>query len=67
MLNYLYAILEAETRIVAFAMGLDPALGVIHADRPHRDSLACDARVCRPVGAKSRPSRMRRRTRCFPT
>ena len=42
MLNYLYAILEAEARIAALAVGLDPALGLIHTDRPNRDSLACD-------------------------
>ena len=42
MLNYLYAILEAETRIAAMAMGLDPGLGLYHADQRYRDSLACD-------------------------
>ncbi len=41
-LNYLYAILEAEARIAALAVGLDPLLGLLHADRPNRDSLACD-------------------------
>jgi hypothetical protein len=42
MLGYLYAILEAEARIACLAMGLDPALGVLHADLPSRDSLALD-------------------------
>ncbi len=42
VLNYLYAILEAEARIAALAVGLDPVLGLLHADRPNRDSLACD-------------------------
>lgn len=42
VLNYLYAILEAETRIAALAVGLDPLVGLLHADRPNRDSLACD-------------------------
>ena len=42
MLNYLYAILEAETRIACMAMGLDPGLGLYHADKRYRDSLACD-------------------------
>jgi CRISPR-associated endonuclease Cas1 len=42
ILNYLYAILEAEARIAALTMGLDPALGFLHADQPTRDSLACD-------------------------
>lgn len=42
MLNYLYAILESETRLAASALGLDPGLGVMHADMKVRDSLACD-------------------------
>src|SRR5437764_7909532 len=42
MLNYLYALLEAESRLAAAALGLDPGLGVIHVDTPARDSLACD-------------------------
>jgi hypothetical protein len=47
MLNYLYAVLEAETRLAVAALGLDPALGVLHTDSPARDSLACD--VMEPV------------------
>ena len=42
MLNYLYALLESEARLAAAALGLDPGLGVLHADTPARDSLACD-------------------------
>jgi CRISPR-associated endonuclease Cas1 len=42
MLNYLYAILEAESRLALAAMGLDPGLGFIHADEENRDNLACD-------------------------
>jgi CRISPR-associated endonuclease Cas1 len=42
LLNYLYTILEAETRLAALAVGCDPALGILHADKPGRDSLACD-------------------------
>jgi CRISPR-associated endonuclease Cas1 len=42
ILNYLYTILEAEARLAALAVGCDPALGVIHSDKPSRDSLACD-------------------------
>ncbi len=42
MLNYLYAILEAEARIACLAVGLDPGLGVFHADQEARDSLALD-------------------------
>jgi CRISPR-associated endonuclease Cas1 len=42
ILNYLYSILEAEARIAAIAVGLDPGLGVMHADLRSRDSLASD-------------------------
>lgn len=42
LLNYAYAVLEAEASIALVAVGLDPALGVLHADLPSRDSLACD-------------------------
>ncbi|MFN8675486.1 MAG: CRISPR-associated endonuclease Cas1 [Thermomicrobiales bacterium] len=42
LLNYAYAILEAEARIAALAVGLDPGLGVLHADLNARDSLALD-------------------------
>lgn len=42
ILNYLYAILEAEARIAALAVGADPMLGFLHTDQRNRDSLACD-------------------------
>lgn len=42
MLNYLYAVLESETRLGVSALGLDPGLGFWHVDTPARDSLACD-------------------------
>jgi CRISPR-associated protein Cas1 len=42
MLNYLYAILESESRLALAAVGLDPGLGVLHKDTVRRDSLACD-------------------------
>jgi CRISPR-associated endonuclease Cas1 len=42
VLNYLYAIVEAETRIACLAVGLDPGLGIVHADYRARDSLALD-------------------------
>jgi CRISPR-associated endonuclease Cas1 len=49
ILNYLYALLEAESRLAAAALGLDPGLGVLHVDTPARDSLACDLmEVVRP-------------------
>jgi CRISPR-associated endonuclease Cas1 len=40
--NYLYALVEAEASIACHAVGLDPGLGVVHADAPARDSLALD-------------------------
>jgi CRISPR-associated endonuclease Cas1 len=42
ILNYLYAILEGEASIAARVVGLDPGLGVIHADQLNRDSLSAD-------------------------
>src|ERR1035437_2129770 len=42
ILNYLYAVLESESRLAAAALGLDPGIGVLHVDTPYRDSLACD-------------------------
>ena len=42
MLNYLYALLEAETRIACLACGLDPGFGIFHTDQRARDSLALD-------------------------
>jgi CRISPR-associated endonuclease Cas1 len=42
ILNYLYALLEAETRIACLTVGLDPGLGIVHADVRGRDSLALD-------------------------
>ena len=49
LLNFIYAILEVESRLAASAMGLDPGIGLLHVDTPNRDSLACDLmEVCRP-------------------
>jgi CRISPR-associated endonuclease Cas1 len=42
LLNYGYALAEAEARIAALAVGLDPGLGILHTDQKHRDSLALD-------------------------
>jgi len=42
ILNYCYAMLEAETRIALLTIGLDPGLGFVHADQRNRDSFACD-------------------------
>ena len=49
ILNYLYALLESESRLAAAALGLDPGMGVLHVDTTARDSLACDLmEVVRP-------------------
>ena len=49
MLNYVYAVLESESRLALAVVGLDPGLGVLHKDTVRRDSLACDLmEVVRP-------------------
>jgi CRISPR-associated endonuclease Cas1 len=49
VLNYLYAILEAETTIALMTMGLDPGMGFFHVDSPQRQSLSADVmEVIRP-------------------
>ena len=50
ILNYLYAILEAESRLALAALGLDPGIGVLHNDLRSRDSLASD--LMEPVRPK---------------
>jgi CRISPR-associated protein Cas1 len=42
MLNYLYCLLESESRLAAATLGLDPGFGMLHVDTKARDSLACD-------------------------
>jgi CRISPR-associated endonuclease Cas1 len=42
ILNYLYGILETETRIAAQVMGLAPQVALLHADHRFRDSLIYD-------------------------
>ncbi len=42
MLNYLYSIAAAETRLACLEMGPDPSLGVYHFDESARDSLVYD-------------------------
>jgi CRISPR-associated endonuclease Cas1 len=42
ILNYLYALLEAETILSCYTAGLDPGLGIFHTDRRDRASLALD-------------------------
>ena len=42
MLNFVYALLEAEVTIALAAVGLDPGIGVVHADADTRASFALD-------------------------
>jgi CRISPR-associated endonuclease Cas1 len=42
ILNYLYALVEAEAIFACQAVGLDPGLGLVHADARSRQSLALD-------------------------
>jgi CRISPR-associated protein Cas1 len=50
ILNYLYALLEAEATIACQAVGLDPVLGIFHTDQRNRASLALDVlEPARPV------------------
>jgi CRISPR-associated endonuclease Cas1 len=42
LLNYAYALLEAETTLALHASGLDPALGIWHRDEAGRNSLSLD-------------------------
>jgi CRISPR-associated endonuclease Cas1 len=50
ILNYLYALLESESRLALAALGLDPGIGVLHNDLRSRDSLASD--LMEPVRPK---------------
>jgi CRISPR-associated endonuclease Cas1 len=47
MLNYLYSLVEAEAILACQAVGLDPGLGIVHADTKGRQSLALD--IMEPV------------------
>jgi len=42
LLNYSYALLEAEAIRACHAVGLDPGFGIVHADTKGRQSLALD-------------------------
>jgi CRISPR-associated endonuclease Cas1 len=42
LLNYCYALVEAEAVLACQAVGLDPGLGIVHADTRGRCSLALD-------------------------
>jgi len=50
MLNYFYAVLQAETRISCLKLGMDPGLGIFHPTRRWRDSFVFDLmEPARPV------------------
>ena len=42
ILNYLYSLVEAEAILACQTVGLDPGLGIVHADAKGRQSLALD-------------------------
>jgi CRISPR-associated endonuclease Cas1 len=42
ILNYLFALIEVEASLACHAVGLDPGIGLLHADQKARDSLAFD-------------------------
>jgi CRISPR-associated endonuclease Cas1 len=42
LLNYAYRLAEIEAGLAARRLGLDPAMGILHADAIGRPSLACD-------------------------
>jgi hypothetical protein len=42
ILNYLYTLLESETRLAINALGLDPGFGLLHLDHGVRDNLVYD-------------------------
>jgi hypothetical protein len=42
ILNYLYALLEAEAILACHVVGLDPGLGLVHSDTKSRASFALD-------------------------
>ena len=49
ILNYCYRLAEIEAQLAIVAVGLDPGLGLLHADYPGRDSLVLDLlEVLRP-------------------
>jgi hypothetical protein len=47
IVNYLAGVLEAATRVVCLAIGMDESLAIIHADAPARSSMIFD--LCEPA------------------
>jgi len=49
-LNYAYKLAEIEASLAARRMGLDPSIGILHADAAGRSSFACDVQeAIRPL------------------
>lgn len=51
LLSYLYAVLSGEAQTAVQALGLDPAVGFLHAMVPGRSALVLDALECLRPGA----------------
>jgi CRISPR-associated endonuclease Cas1 len=52
-LNYSYHLVECEARLATLAMGLDPGLGILHADMRNRDGFVLDVmEAARPVAER---------------
>jgi CRISPR-associated protein Cas1 len=52
LLNLSFRAVEAEGRLATLALGLDPGLGILHADMRDRDSFVLDLmEPCRPIAA----------------
>jgi CRISPR-associated endonuclease Cas1 len=50
LLNYSYRLVEAEGRLATLSLGLDPGLGILHADMRNRDGFVLDLiEACRPI------------------
>jgi CRISPR-associated endonuclease Cas1 len=50
LLNYSYRLVEAEGRLATLSLGLDPGLGILHADMRNRDGFVLDLiESCRPL------------------
>ena len=53
LLNYLYRLVEAEGHLATLAVGLDPGLGILHADVKGRASFVLDLmEAARPVAER---------------
>ena len=50
LLNYSYRLVEAEGRLATLFLGLDPGMGILHADMRNRDGFVLDLiEACRPI------------------